>query len=149
MFVMFEAAISGLNNILRGHRWVEELAAILSLSALIDFINVPKKFHIFELASTVPLWSWSVIPAGSRLLLSDKHTRRACCLDWYGGGVALIALDGQYGDCCAQQTVYIYVVEASLITIYLPRKTTSIYIFDLSRYLRPSRLAGICPAESS
>jgi hypothetical protein len=47
--VMFEAAISGLNDILQRHRWVEELAAILPLSALIDFIDVPKKLHTFEM----------------------------------------------------------------------------------------------------
>jgi hypothetical protein len=46
---MFEAAISGLNDILQRHRWVEELAAILPLSALIDFIDVPKKLHTFEM----------------------------------------------------------------------------------------------------
>jgi hypothetical protein len=95
---MFEAVISGLNDILHKHRWVEELAAILPLSALIDFIDVPKKLHIFELAGAVPLWSWPVTPAGSRLLLSDKHTQRTCCLDRYGSSVALIALDGYYGD---------------------------------------------------
>lgn len=95
---MFEAAISGLNDILQRHRWVGELAGILPLSALIDFIDVPKKLHIFELAGAVPLWSWPVTPAGSRLLLSDKHTRRTCCLDRYGSSVALIALDGRYGD---------------------------------------------------
>lgn len=95
---MFEGAISGLNDILKRHSWAAELAGILPLSALIDFVDVPKKLHVFELAGAVPLWSWPVTPAGSRLLLSNEHAQKTCFLDRYGNSVALIAIDGRYGD---------------------------------------------------
>ncbi|OJD36530.1 peptidase family m3 [Diplodia corticola] len=95
---MFEVAISRLGKILETHPWAGELAGILPLSALIDFMDLPRKLHVFELAGAVPFWSWPVTPAGSRLLLSSKHTQRDCCLDRYGSSVALTALDGCYGD---------------------------------------------------
>jgi hypothetical protein len=97
-FIMLEAAISRLDDALQRHPWAKELAGILPLSALIDFIDVPKKLHVVELAGTVPLWSWPITPAGSRLLLSNEHMQKTCCLDRYGSSVALVALDGRYGD---------------------------------------------------
>ena len=97
--IMFESAIAELNNILDRHRWVAELAGILPLSALIDFIDIPPKLHVFELAGAAPLWSWPVTPAGSRLLLSeDRNPLRACYLDRYGNSVSLQGSDGRYSD---------------------------------------------------
>jgi hypothetical protein len=75
-FVMFEAAVSKLNDILTRHSWVGELAGILPLSALIDFIDVPRKFHVLQLAGAVPLWNWPVTPSGSRILLSKRIRKR-------------------------------------------------------------------------
>jgi hypothetical protein len=95
---MFGAAISGLNNILARHPWARELAGILPLSALIDFIDVPQKLHVLELTGAVPLWNWPVTPAGSRILLSDEYTQKTCFLDRHGSSLALIALDGRYGE---------------------------------------------------
>jgi hypothetical protein len=96
---MFESAIAELNEILNRHNWVAELAGILPLSALIDFIDIPPKFHVFELAGAAPLWSWPVTPAGSRLLLSeDRNPLQACYLDRYGNSISLQASDGRYGD---------------------------------------------------
>ncbi len=95
---MFEAAVSGLAGILERTSWVRELAGILPLSALIDFIDVPQKLHILELSGAVPLWSWPVTPAGSRLLLSNNHLQQSCCLDAFGSSVGWIVLDGRYGD---------------------------------------------------
>lgn len=95
---MFESAVSALNNLLERHLWAQQLAGILPLSALIDFVEVPQKVHVFELTGAVPLWSWPVTPAGSRLLLSDKYKQKICCLDRYGSSAASIALDGRYGD---------------------------------------------------
>lgn len=95
---MFNAAIEGLATVLQSHPWVAQLAGILPLSALIDFIDTPLKLHIFELVGAVPLWSWPVTPAGSRLLLSDKHLQQTCSLDRFGSSVSWIALDGRYGD---------------------------------------------------
>ena len=95
---MFEVAISGVAASLTRISWVRELAGILPLSALIDFIDVPQKLHIFELSGAVPLWSWPITPTGSRLLLSAKHLEQSCCLDLYGKSVGWIVLDGRYGD---------------------------------------------------
>jgi hypothetical protein len=95
---MFEASIASLKAILVDHPWISSVAAILPLSALIDFIDVPLKLHVFELVGGVPLWSWPVTPSGSRLLLSDNAARQPCCLDRFGRSVGLVALDGRYGE---------------------------------------------------
>jgi hypothetical protein len=96
---MFESAVKGLAAILDRNHWVAELAGILPLSALIDFIDIPPKLHIFQLAGAAPLWSWPVTPAGSRLLLSDdKSLQQGCYLDRYGNSVALLGLDGRWGE---------------------------------------------------
>ncbi|RHZ62459.1 uncharacterized protein CDV56_107336 [Aspergillus thermomutatus] len=80
------------------HAWVAKVARILPLSALIDFIDIPEKLHIFQLTGAVPLWSWPITLSGSRLLLSDQHTEHECYLDRYGSSMAFLALDGRYGD---------------------------------------------------
>jgi hypothetical protein len=96
---MFEAAIQGLSAALNRRPWVSELAGILPLSALIDFLETPPKLHIFELAGTAPLWSWPITLAGSRLLLSDdKLEEQSCYLDQYGNSIGWLGLDGRYGD---------------------------------------------------
>ncbi|KAK3363968.1 hypothetical protein B0T25DRAFT_562945 [Lasiosphaeria hispida] len=58
---------------------------------------------IFEshawLSGAAPLWSWPITPSGSRLLLSDDYSSlTSCYLDRNGKSVALLALDGRYGD---------------------------------------------------
>jgi hypothetical protein len=45
----FQATVDSLSSILERHGWVSELAGILPLSALIDFIDMPPKLHILEL----------------------------------------------------------------------------------------------------
>ena len=95
---MIESAADALVGILQRNSWIGELAGILPLSALIDFIDIPAKLHIFQLAGAAPLWSWPVTPAGSRLLLSDDSIlRRICYLDRYSFSVPLIGLDGRFG----------------------------------------------------
>jgi hypothetical protein len=95
---MFDRAIESLRSILANHPWVSEVAGILPLSALIDFVDVPLKLHVFELVGGVPLWSWPITPAGSRLLLSNKATQEALCLDRFGHSTGLVGLDGRYGE---------------------------------------------------
>lgn len=95
---MFEEAISTLASILENNPWVPEIAGILPLSALIDFVDVPLKLHVHQLVSGVPLWSWPVTPAGSRLLLSKSVPQEGPCLDRFGRSASLEALDGRYGD---------------------------------------------------
>ena len=78
--------------------WEQQLAGIVPLSALIEFIDLATKLHIFELTSTVPMWNWPVTPTGARLLLSDEDTTDACCLDRIARSVTLHCIDGRFGD---------------------------------------------------
>jgi hypothetical protein len=49
--------------------WAQQLAGLVPLSALIEFIDIGMKLHLFELAGSVALWNWPVTPAGAKLLL--------------------------------------------------------------------------------
>jgi hypothetical protein len=92
------SSISAFEALLGKHAWIAEVAGILPLSALIEFIDIPEKLHIFQLTGAVPLWSWPITPSGSRLLLSDQYTEQECYFDRYGKSMSLLALDGRYGD---------------------------------------------------
>ncbi|KAL6231300.1 hypothetical protein BDW75DRAFT_47986 [Aspergillus navahoensis] len=97
---LFDSAVSAFNKALEqdGPFWARSLAGILPLSALIDFIDIPHKIHIYELTGAIPLWSWPVTPAGSRILLSDQFAQKYCYLDEFGASMAFLGLDGRYGD---------------------------------------------------
>ncbi|GAP83673.2 putative peptidase family M3 [Rosellinia necatrix] len=96
---MFEQAIKELAGILSRNGWVAELAGILPLSALIEFIDLPPKFHVHQLAGFTALWNSPITPAGSRLLLSrDQPPPQHCYLDHFGKSIGLLGLDGRYGD---------------------------------------------------
>ncbi|KAI1100208.1 hypothetical protein F4804DRAFT_319653 [Jackrogersella minutella] len=95
---MLERQISILRSLLSTYSWPQQLAGILPLSALIDFLDVPHALHIFELTGCIPLWCWPVTPSGSRLLLSPHSFEEPCCLDKFGNSQSLICLDGRYGD---------------------------------------------------
>lgn len=89
---------SDLETVLGRHPWSQELAGILPLSALIDFVDVPSRLHTYQLSGATPLWCWPVTPSGSRLLLSEKTNDATCCLDRHGRSESLTCLDGRYGD---------------------------------------------------
>ncbi|KIM95444.1 hypothetical protein OIDMADRAFT_134497 [Oidiodendron maius Zn] len=94
-----QAAIDSLSRIPDQNAWVAQLASILPLSALIEFIEISPKLHILELAGAIPLWSWVITPSGSRLLLAKREKLvRDCCQDRSGIATSLEALDGRYGD---------------------------------------------------
>lgn len=78
--------------------WAKQLAGILPLLTLIEFIDVDLKLHLYELTGRVPLWNWPITPAGARLLLSSEDIQDACCLDRPSRSVALHCVDGKYGD---------------------------------------------------
>ncbi|ERF71392.1 hypothetical protein EPUS_07420 [Endocarpon pusillum Z07020] len=79
--------------------WAHQLAGILPLTALIEFIDVAMKLHTFELYGSVPLWNWPITPAGARLLLSTENTSDACCLDRSNRcEMSLHCIDGRHGD---------------------------------------------------
>ena len=80
--------------------WLQQLAGILPLCALIEFIDNATKLHVFQLNRSVPIWNWPVTPAGARLLLSSGGTSadEACHLDQAGQSPVLHCIDGRYGD---------------------------------------------------
>ncbi|CAI7571861.1 unnamed protein product [Penicillium bialowiezense] len=94
---MFENARAAMNAILSSHPWSQELASILPLSALIDFLDVPRTLHTFQLTGNQPLWCWPITPSASRLLLSNK-VQDSCNLDRFGASLNPICLDGRHGD---------------------------------------------------
>ena len=81
--------------------WLQQLAGILPLSALVEFVDVATKLHTFELNRSVPNWNWPVTPAGARLLLSRRAStpnNDACHLDQVGNSPVLHCIDGRHGD---------------------------------------------------
>lgn len=78
--------------------WVKQLAGILPLSAVIDFLDVPRVLHVFNLRGAVPAWCWPITPAGSRLLLKSFSPIEPCFLDRYESGPKPLCWDGRYGD---------------------------------------------------
>src|SRR5437667_2293882 len=74
----FEESREAANSLLQSQPWAQELAGILPLSTLIDFVDIPQHFHAFELTGSAPLWSWPITPANSRILLSKSYTEKSC-----------------------------------------------------------------------
>ena len=101
--------------------WVQQLMGILPLSALVEFIDVATKLHVFELNGSVPLWSWPITPAGARLLLSTEDISNACCLDRPTRSFDLHCIDGRYGNyypSCIPTTLWLYIsAQKSDITV--------------------------------
>ncbi|KAI1162796.1 hypothetical protein F5B18DRAFT_622177 [Nemania serpens] len=96
---MFEPALNGLAAILNRNSWAAELAGIPPLSALIEFIGIPPRLHVQQLAGFAALWNSTITPAGSRLLLSeDDSLYPHCYLDRFGNSIGLLGLDGLYGN---------------------------------------------------
>ncbi|KAI0402668.1 hypothetical protein F4802DRAFT_574569 [Xylaria palmicola] len=85
-------------NAINAYPWVSSLANILPLSALLDFIDIPRTLHAFELNGATPLWCWPITPAGSRAILYASTTEDPCCLDKFGSSASLVCLDGRWGD---------------------------------------------------
>jgi hypothetical protein len=95
---MFESVRATMDAILASHPWSGELAGILPLSAVIDFLDVPRTLHTFQLTGNQPLWCWSITPSASRLLLSNRKAQNNCYLDDFGASLSPLCLDGRYGD---------------------------------------------------
>jgi hypothetical protein len=78
--------------------WGQQLANILPLGALLEFVDIEKKLHILELSGFCPYWNWPLTPQGARLLLSDEDTTDACCLDRDGRAPVLHCMDCKFGN---------------------------------------------------
>ncbi|KAK1573284.1 uncharacterized protein LY79DRAFT_673736 [Colletotrichum navitas] len=89
---------SDLEIVLDRYPWARELAGIIPLSALIDFVDVPRRLHTYQLSGATLLWCWPVTPSTSRLLFSEKTKDATCCLDRFGRSQGLTCLDGRYGN---------------------------------------------------
>jgi hypothetical protein len=102
---------AALDAILAHQPWLAELFAVLPLAVFLDFIDTGRKLHIFQLVGAVPVWSWPVPPAASRILLAertdedfegdddgDERLPPPCHLDAYGESPQWMAIDGKNGD---------------------------------------------------
>lgn len=102
MNAILQEARHNIDNFFSSYPWTEQLASILPLSSLIDFIETPLILHTYQLALGLPLWCWAVTPAGSRFLLEhdDARAQSICYLDRYGvsNPNPLDCLDGKFGD---------------------------------------------------
>ncbi|KAF7540971.1 hypothetical protein G7054_g904 [Neopestalotiopsis clavispora] len=78
--------------------WIRELAGILPLSALFDFLDMARILHLFQLSGAIPIWCWPVAPSGSRLLLDSPKEDGYCCLDRFENQGTPVCIDGRYGD---------------------------------------------------
>lgn len=96
--MMLETVRSSFHKAVKSPPWLSELAGILPLSALIDFLDTARVLHMFQLTGEVPLWCWPVTPSGSRLILDDSYLDGPCCLDRPGMPGKLECLDGRWGD---------------------------------------------------
>ena len=76
------------------------LAGILPLSSLIDFIDVDTKLHCYELSGRGIAWNWPVTPAGARLVLErcENQHHSVCLLDSDERTPALQCIDMRYGS---------------------------------------------------
>jgi len=132
--------------------WLQQLAGILPLSALIEFIDLANKLHIYELSGLVPLWNWPVTPAGARLLLSSEDITGVCCLDHVGRSAVLHCIDGRYGDwypcstpsttrlCVSTRKVSIVVKNDSINMQNERGRKQNLDIFDAMRLGPPSMI---------
>ncbi|KAJ2974249.1 hypothetical protein NQ176_g6156 [Zarea fungicola] len=96
--IAFQAAVQFFENTFEHYSWAQELAGILPLSFLIDFIEIPPKLHILQLVGTIPLWSWVITPSGSRVILAPDNGNEDCCQDSFSATRPLEVLDGYYGE---------------------------------------------------
>jgi hypothetical protein len=129
-----------------GQQWVTELAGILPLSALIDFVDVPTILHIFQLQGRVSLWCWPVTPTGRRVLLHTDPTATVCCLVNSNARTKPVCLDGRYGDMypvANAETVRLYIEASLCIKLQLPASNvSSIKVLNESSR-RPQHLEAI------
>ena len=148
--------------------WLQQLAGILPLCALVDFIDVATKLHISELNRSVPMWNWPVTPIGARLLLSSGGSTadNACYLDQVGHSPVLHCIDGRYGDwypsntqmttrmCTSKPSAYTFVPNLSPNLADVQARKQKLEVISLKRLKRPplqsrrrvknSRLALLC-----
>lgn len=107
--------------------WTQQLAGILPFSALIEFIDVGAKIHLYELTGRIPLWKWPITPAGARLLLSSENIHNACCLDRPSRSAILHCIDGKFGDlypCNSPATTRLYLSGESDVH-YIPNESSN------------------------
>ncbi|KAK9769452.1 hypothetical protein SCAR479_13877 [Seiridium cardinale] len=65
---------------------------------MLDFLDMTRILHLYQLSGAIPIWCWSVAPSGSRLLLSAPNEDGYCCLDRFESNATPLCIDGRYGD---------------------------------------------------
>lgn len=91
--------------------WAQQLASLVPLAALLEFVDLQQKLHVFELSGFTPAWSWALTPEGARLILSDEDSSDACCLDRPARAPMLHCMDCKFGNfypCSAPTTTRHY-----------------------------------------
>jgi hypothetical protein len=78
------------------------IAGILPLSSLIEFIDVETKLHSYELSGRGIAWNWPITPVGARLILErcdpEKNKHSVCLLDGDERTPPLQCIDMRYAD---------------------------------------------------
>lgn len=84
------------------HGWLANAAGILPLSAFISFIDSSADVHLYDLCGSLPLWAWTMTPAGARLLFATiadpAATFSGCLLDRAENTMPVHCIDGRWGD---------------------------------------------------
>ncbi|KAK8118281.1 uncharacterized protein PG998_006562 [Apiospora kogelbergensis] len=91
--------------------WGQQLASLIPLAALLEFVDLQQKLHVFELSGFNPPWSWALTPEGAKLILSDEDSSDACCLDRPARAPMLHCMDCKFGNfypCSAPTTTRYY-----------------------------------------
>ena len=84
--------------------WAGQLAGILPLSALIEFIDIGSKLHTAQLTGSIPIWQWAITPAGACLLFAVKPSEIECALDHPERSSILECFDTRHGDAYPSST---------------------------------------------
>lgn len=84
--------------LLQTHDWIGELAGLLPISALLEFLDASHVFHLYQLTGATAWWCWPITPAGFRMLRARRVSDETCLLDDYDASTTPVCLDGRYGD---------------------------------------------------
>ncbi|KAF2874366.1 hypothetical protein BDV95DRAFT_604553 [Massariosphaeria phaeospora] len=95
---MFDEAIKSPQSLLRNYLWIPELAGILPLSALIDFINVLLKLYIFDTGGNNTYNIVSVSDSSTKLNAKGVNFGKTITLVNIHGPWKLMRLDGVPGQ---------------------------------------------------
>ncbi|KAK2462363.1 hypothetical protein APHAL10511_005669 [Amanita phalloides] len=132
------------------------LAGLLPLSPLIDFTDVVKMLHFYELSGRNIAWNWPMTPAGARLLLNHctSDENEVCLLDANGRTPSMHCIDMRWGDhytCANSYTVRSCIKNAFISKSIIPETTEKHFRrqkLNVVRIFNDSALSRDVDAES-